>query len=71
MRGINYLAGLGTVLVFIGIFCFRTLFRKENIKGYAQSPKEVSRTNKIIIFISGIITVALGLLLILKSMKIV
>lgn len=69
MRGINFLAGLGTVFIFIGIFCFKTLIRKDVVKGYTQKPKVISKTNKVIIFISGIVSAVLGLLLIIKSFK--
>ncbi len=66
MRGVNYLAGIGTVFVFIGIFCFKAIFHKSKVKGYTQ-PKEISKTNKIILFISGLVSVATGLLLIIKA----
>ena len=71
MRGINFLAGFGTVLIFIGIFFFKALIRKDVIKGYIQNPKVISKTNKIIIFISGIVSVVFGLILIMKSLKII
>lgn len=60
---------MGTVFIFIGIFCFKALIQKNTIKGYIQNPKVISKTNKVIIFISGIISAALGVLLIVKSLK--
>jgi len=71
MRGINYLAGFGTVLIFIGIYCFRALNRKDVVKGYIQNPKVISKTNKVIILISGIVSFVLGLILIIKSLKLI
>jgi len=71
MRGINYLAGFGTMLIFIGIYCFRALIRKDIVKGYIQNPKNISKTNKVIILISGIFSFVLGLILIIKSLKLI
>ncbi len=71
MRGINYLAGFGTVLIFIGLYCFRALIRKDVVKGYIQNPKVISKTNKVIILISGIVSFVLGLILIIKSLKLI
>ncbi len=71
MRGINYLAGFGTVFIFIGIICFKTLLQKDAVKGHLQKPKIISKTNKVIIFISGILSFVFGLILILRALKIV
>jgi hypothetical protein len=36
MRGINYPAAFGTILIFIGIFCFKAAFGKQSVtKGKA------------------------------------
>lgn len=71
MRGINYLAGFGTVFISIGIICFKTLLQKDVVKGHLQNPKIISKANKVIIFISGILSIVFGLILILRALKIV
>ncbi|MBK8553262.1 MAG: hypothetical protein IPL53_20250 [Ignavibacteria bacterium] len=73
MRGINYLAGLGTIFIFIGIFCFKALFPKkiyrENMESANYTP--VKQSGKVFLIISGFVCIALGFLLILKSFKII
>ncbi len=59
MRGTNKLAGLGTLLIFIGIFCFKALFQKT-----------VSKTStKIILAVSGILSIVGGVFVMIKAIK--
>ncbi len=73
MRGINFLAGLGTILVFIGIFCFKAIFPKEiyreNNERVNYTP--VKKSGKVFLILFGCLFVALGFLLILKAFKII
>lgn len=71
MRGINFLAGLGTIFIFIGIFCFKALFPK---KLYREDKEIVNNTNvkksgKVLLILFGCFSVVLGLFLILKAFK--
>ena len=69
MRGINYLAGLGTIFIFIGIFCFKALFPKkiyrENNERVNYTP--VKKSGKVFLILFGFLSVILGFILILKS----
>lgn len=69
VKGINYIAGLGTVFVFIGIFCFRATFL--NVKSKEGYDVPVKNSTKVMLLLSGVICFALGILLILKSLKII
>jgi hypothetical protein len=71
MRGINFLAGLGTILVFTGIVVFKVALQHETNTGKRKLAKIVSVSNyrKAILFIIAIVCMIAGLLLIAKSMK--
>lgn len=73
MRGYNYQSGLGTILVFIGIFCFKALFSKRQSGHGISKPVSVSKrqSNKVYLFLFGLICVLSGILLILNEMKLV
>jgi hypothetical protein len=68
MRGINFLAGLGTILIFIGIFCFKALFPKQVFREGNLVPRQ--SPNRILLIIAGLVAILLGCLLIIKSLKI-
>ena len=65
MRGINYQAGLGTIFIAIGFFCFKALLQK-HVSTHSDKPK---LSTKIILLISGIASTALGILLIIKAVN--
>lgn len=71
MKGINYLAGLGTVLIFIGIYCFKAMMAKDTkiLKDGEIYKIPVNKNMKLYLFLSGVIGVTAGVLLILKSLK--
>ncbi len=70
MKGINYLAGLGTVLIFMGIYCFKAMSTKDIISKDGEVYKEpVNKSRKLYLFLSGMLGIISGVLLILKSLK--
>ena len=71
MRGINFLAGLGTILIFIGIFCFKALVYKKTFREETEISAPVKKSRKVLLILVGIICVAIGLSLILRSLKLI
>jgi hypothetical protein len=73
MRGINFLAGLGTIFIFIGIYCFKALFQKkmprEEMEKVNYTP--IKNSEKALLIFLGCVCVVLGLGLILKSLKVI
>jgi len=63
MRGINYTAGLGTILIFLGIFCLKAV-------NTGKSRYSNRKYNGILIA-AGIVAIISGVLLILKALKII
>jgi glucan phosphoethanolaminetransferase (alkaline phosphatase superfamily) len=71
MRGINYLAGLGTILLFIGVYSFKAAFYKRTFKEETEKADvPVKNYGKVLLIFFSIICLVLGLLLISKSLKI-
>lgn len=68
MRGINFWAGLGTILIFIGIYCFKALSPKKVYREETVVPQQTP--NKTLLIIAGLVAILLGCLLIIKSLKI-
>ena len=71
MRGINFLAGVGTVLVFIGIYCFKALVYKKTFREETEISTPVRKSRKALLIVIGTVCVAIGLFLILKSLKLI
>jgi len=71
MRGINFLAGLGTIFIFIGIFCFKALFYKKTFKEETEISTPIKNSRKGLLIRVGIVCVALGFTLILKALKLI
>jgi len=71
MRGINYLAGLGTIFIFIGIYCFKALVYKKTFREETEISTPVKKSRKALLIVVGIICVAIGVLLILRSGKLI
>jgi formate hydrogenlyase subunit 3/multisubunit Na+/H+ antiporter MnhD subunit len=71
MRGINFLAGLGTIFIFIGIFCFKALVYKKTFKEETEISTPVKKSRKVLLILIGIVCVAFGLSLILRALKLI
>ena len=72
MRGINFLAGLGTIFIFIGIFCFKaSLVYKKVYREETVISTPLKKSQKVLLIVVGIVCVAIGLSLILKSLKLI
>jgi hypothetical protein len=71
MRGINFLAGLGTIFIFIGIFCFKALVNKKTFREETDISAPVKESRKVLFIVIGIVCVAIGLSLILRSLKLI
>ena len=71
MRGINYLAALGTLFLFAGIFCFKALNDKKTFKEETDIHVPLKNSQKRTLILAGFICMVIGLLLILKALKLV
>ncbi|RYG40053.1 MAG: hypothetical protein EOO01_28230 [Chitinophagaceae bacterium] len=71
MRGINYLAALGTVLIFGGVFCFKAMFPKKVYVEETLISKSLKSFHKVLLGLSGTVLMLLGVWLILKAGKLV
>jgi uncharacterized membrane protein HdeD (DUF308 family) len=58
MRERKFLAGLGTILIFAGIFCFRAALSK-------TAP--VKSVTKIYLYLGGVVCVVSGVFLVVKA----
>ena len=65
MRDLKFLAGLGTVFIFIGIFCFKAALQKETISSHAVPRKP----RKGLLIFSGIISSAIGIVFLLLAIR--
>ena len=70
MRGINYIAGLGTILLFISAYSFKAAFNKRAFKEEKENVP-VKNSSKVFLIFFSIICLVLGLFLISKSLKII
>ena len=71
MRGINYLAGLGTIFIVIGIVCFKALVYKKTVREETEISTPLKKSHKVLLIVVGIVCVAIGVLLILRSLKLI
>ena len=71
MRGINYLAGLGTIFIFIGIYCFKALVYKKVFREEIEISTPLKKSTKLLLVVAGIVCVAIGLSLILRALKLI
>ena len=71
MRGINFLAALGTIFIFIGIYCFKAALHKQIFKEDMEKVNYTPTKNygKVYLFFLGAFVIILGVILILKSFK--
>jgi hypothetical protein len=70
MRGINFLAGLGTIFIFAGIFCFKAAFGNKTFKEEMKQVNNFQGKNyeKALLLFFGGLCLILGVSLILKSL---
>ena len=71
MRGINYLAGLGTLFIFLGIICFKATIYKKIYKEETEVSTPLKKSQKALLILGGTICVAIGVSLILKALKLI
>jgi hypothetical protein len=71
MKGINYLAALGTILVFISIYSFKAAFYKKISKENEKATTPVKNDSKILLILFSVACLVGGLLLIAKALKII
>lgn len=69
MKGINYMAALGTICMFIAFYAFKAAFYKKTFKEHT-APEPVKKNAKIGLLIFGVLSIALGLFLIGTSLGI-
>ena len=69
MKRINYLAAFGTILFFIGIFCFKAAFQKETSRNKMITAHYVpaKKLGKGYLILLGAVFSVCGILLIIKS----
>ena len=60
MRERKFLAGLGTILIFAGIFCFRSAFSKTT---------PVKSATKVYLYLGGLICIVSGVFLVVKAFQ--
>jgi glucan phosphoethanolaminetransferase (alkaline phosphatase superfamily) len=71
MRGINYLAGFGTILLFIGVYSFKAAFYKKTFKEETEKAGIPMKSHaKVLLIFFSVFCFVLGLFLIAKSLKI-
>jgi len=71
MREMKFLAGLGTIFIFIGIFCFKALYYKKTFKEETEISTPIKNPQKILLVLVGIVFVVLGLSLISRALKLI
>jgi uncharacterized membrane protein HdeD (DUF308 family) len=70
MRRINFSAGLGTVLLFIGFYCLKSAF-KTQYKAMKEGPPQLvplSQKNKWLLLFCGVTAIVAGGVLIVKEL---
>ena len=65
------MAGLGTLLVFASFYSFKAAFYKRAFKEQEEKPEPVKNYVKVLLILFSLVCLALGLLLIVKSLKII
>ena len=67
----KFLAGLGTIFIFIGLFCFKALFYKKTFKEETVISPPIKNSQKVLLVLVGIVCIALGFSLILRALKLI
>ena len=65
MKGTNYLAGFGTVFLFLGYYCFKAAFKNK----FSSHSSNIKVSNKTILIVGGILSLSLGIFLIVKAIS--
>lgn len=73
MRDNRYMAGLGTVLLFIGFYCLKAALQKKQVAGKENEhhPTTISKRTKLIWLLAGVVALAGGAALIIKALKLI
>ena len=71
MREIKFLAGLGTILIFAGVFCCKAAFYKKTFKEETEKINDapVKKYEKPLLIFFGGLCIILGLLVIVQSFR--
>ena len=71
MREIKFLAGLGTILFFAGIYCCKAAFYKKTFKEETEMTNNapVKRYEKPLLLFFGGLCIILGILLVVQSFR--
>ena len=71
MKETKFLAGLATILVFIGIFCFKAVKQRKVFTKESSHPVSTSLKNstKIILILLGGLSIMFGLVLFIQCFK--
>jgi hypothetical protein len=73
MRNAKFLAGLATIFVFIGIYCFKALLQKNENKVETHQPvmAPLKSANKIMLIVFGTLSILLGVFLFIQCVKLI
>ena len=71
MRDAKFLAGLATILVFIGIYCFKALSQRgvNKVEGSQPVAAPLKSSNKILLIFFGIGSILLGIFVFIQCFK--
>ena len=71
MRGINFVAALGTIFIFVAVFCFKAAFYRKTFKEETKMINDVpgKKYEKALLLFFGGLCLISGFLLILKSLQ--
>jgi cytochrome c biogenesis protein CcdA len=71
MRETKFLAGLATILVFAGIFCFKALSQTKVYREGLPVNTPLKPSTKIILIVSGCLAIISGVLLFIQCFKLI
>lgn len=72
MRGINYFAGIGTVMIFAGFYCQKAALQKQKYNKESELFQvSQSKKAKLILLMSGCILLITGVAIILNELKLI
>ena len=69
MRELKFLAGLGTILFFAGIYCCKAAFYKKTFKEETNITVPVKKYEKPLLLFFGGLCMILGVLLVVQSFR--
>ena len=65
MRKLKFLAGIGTVFIFIGVFCFKAAFQKIIVSNHSTTKKP----KKALLIVLGTISILAGVLFLVFAIR--